>query len=149
MMVQTMTMRESRKKGGTLSIRLCRSINQWGSGTLEIIDMYREVKAPIPKWSEQTGSVMASFKPSPTLEVTPKVTVEVQRLLTLCIKSKSRKELQEQLGLKHDEHFRIAYLLPALENGYIERTIPDKPQSSQQQYRSTAKGRALMGGKNS
>ena len=45
------------------------------------------------------------------------------------------KELMELLKLKHRPTFRDNYLLPALELGYIEMTIPDKPRSSKQRYR--------------
>jgi hypothetical protein len=48
------------------------------------------------------------------------------------------------LGLKDDEHFRKAYLLPALEAGLVEMAIPDKPRSSKQKYRLTDKGRQVM-----
>ena len=72
---------------------------------------------------------------------TPQVTGEVMRFLPLCVTPKSRKEFQEDLGVKDVEHFRKAYLLPALESGFIERTIPDKPRSSKQKYRLTEKGK--------
>jgi ATP-dependent DNA helicase RecG len=55
-----------------------------------------------------------------------------------------RTEIQAALGLKHEDHFRAAYLVPALEAGLIERTIPDKPNSRLQKYRLTAKGRASL-----
>ncbi len=47
----------------------------------------------------------------------------------------SSKELMERVGLKHRPTFRENYLLPAIEAGYIEMTIPDKPHSSNQKYR--------------
>ncbi len=56
----------------------------------------------------------------------------------------SRQALQEALGLKDGEHFRKAYLLPALEAGLIEMTIPDKPRSSKQKYRLTDKGQEVL-----
>jgi hypothetical protein len=56
----------------------------------------------------------------------------------------TRQQLKEALGLKDDEHFRKAYLLPALEAGLIEMTIPDKPRSSKQRYRVIDKGRQVM-----
>ena len=74
----------------------------------------------------------------------PQVTGEVGRLLPLCVAPKNRKELLDLLGLKDREHFRKVYLVPALENGYIERTIPDKPQSSKQKYRLTEKGKRWL-----
>ena len=52
----------------------------------------------------------------------------------------TRQRIQEALGLKHEDHFRHAYLLPALRAGLIEMTIPDKPRSSKQRYRLTPAG---------
>jgi ATP-dependent DNA helicase RecG len=49
----------------------------------------------------------------------------------------SRKELQEIFRLKNVEHFRIAYLLPAITAGIVEMTLPDKPKSRFQKYRLT------------
>lgn len=66
------------------------------------------------------------------------------RLLSTLSGEMTRQEFKEALGLKDDEHFRKAYLLPALEAGLIEMTIPDKPRSSKQKYRLTDKGRRVM-----
>ncbi|WP_394698055.1 Fic family protein [uncultured Methanolobus sp.] len=55
----------------------------------------------------------------------------------------TRKELQDALSLKNSEHFRKHYLLPALESGIIEMTIPDKPTSRKQKYKLTEKGLML------
>jgi ATP-dependent DNA helicase RecG len=55
-----------------------------------------------------------------------------------------RKEIQDALGLKHEVHFRDAYLIPSMEAGIIEMTIPDKPTSSKQKYRLTEKGLAVL-----
>ncbi|WP_244512311.1 Fic family protein [Maridesulfovibrio ferrireducens] len=52
----------------------------------------------------------------------------------------SRDELQAVLGLKDRKSFREIYLKPALEEGLIEMTIPDKPNSKLQKYRLTVKG---------
>jgi hypothetical protein len=40
----------------------------------------------------------------------------------------------ERVGLSHRPTFRDNYLLPALKDGLIEMTIPDKPNSSKQKY---------------
>jgi hypothetical protein len=61
-----------------------------------------------------------------------------------CTQPLTRSELQRHLGLRDDEHFRKAYLLPALAAGFIERTVPDKPQSRLQRYRLTVKGHTWL-----
>jgi ATP-dependent DNA helicase RecG len=43
-------------------------------------------------------------------------------------------------GLKDRMHFANECLQPAVDAGLIEMTIPDKPQSSKQNYRITAAG---------
>ncbi len=75
-----------------------------------------------------------------TPQVTPHATPQVRRLLSLLSKSMSRAELQEALGLKDRKSFQQRYLLPALESGLIEMTIPEKPRSRLQQYRLTQAG---------
>jgi hypothetical protein len=51
-------------------------------------------------------------------------------------------ELVLTLGLKDRRNFRDGYLAPALSAGFVERTIPDRPNSRLQKYRLTAKGQA-------
>ena len=53
-----------------------------------------------------------------------------------------RTKLQQRLGLKGRENFEKLYLKPALAEGLIEMTIPDKPTSRLQKYRLTEKGKA-------
>jgi ATP-dependent DNA helicase RecG len=55
-----------------------------------------------------------------------------------------RTDIQEALALRHEDYFREAYLIPALDAGMIEMTIPGKPTSSKQKYRLTKKGRDLL-----
>ena len=76
-------------------------------------------------------------------KVTGQVTGQVKRLLSVCEKEHSREELQQLLGLKHRDSFVENYLKPALTEGFIEMTIPDKPKSSKQKYCITNKGRAV------
>jgi ATP-dependent DNA helicase RecG len=56
----------------------------------------------------------------------------------------SRKQTQDILQLKGRANFEERYLKPAIETGFIELTIPDKPQSRLQKYRLTEKGRAVL-----
>lgn len=56
----------------------------------------------------------------------------------------SRAAIQEALDLRHRDYFNEAYLIPALNSGYVEMTIPKKPTSSRQKYRLTEKGNLLQ-----
>ncbi len=47
----------------------------------------------------------------------------------------SAAEIMKRLGLSHRPTFRKNYLTPALDKRFIERTIPDKPNSKNQKYR--------------
>lgn len=81
-------------------------------------------------------------------EVTGEVAGEVARLLAVLSVPMKRTEIQNLLGLKHEDHFREAYLTPALAAGLVEMTIPSKPTSRLQKYRLTAKGKILIGNRN-
>lgn len=72
-----------------------------------------------------------------TGEATGEVTGEVVRLLRATVGEMSRQQLQEALGLRHEDHFRAAYLRPALAGGWVAMTLPDKPRSGKQRYRLT------------
>lgn len=72
------------------------------------------------------------------------VTGEVMRLLKVCDGEKNRSELQQALGLEHKEHFKIAYLLPALEQGVLEMTRSPTPKSRLQHHRRILKGNQLI-----
>ena len=89
---------------------------------------------------EVTSEVAPEVTEQVTWEVTGEVTGEEIRLLRAMSGEMTRQRIQEALGLKHEDHFRHAYLLPALRAGLIEMTIPDKPRSSKQRYRLTPAG---------
>ena len=46
----------------------------------------------------------------------------------------SANEIMAKLGLKSKETFRKNYMNPALEQGIVKMTIPDKPNSKNQRY---------------
>lgn len=52
--------------------------------------------------------------------------VQVQKLVSVLVGEMGRSELQELLSIKNRDYFRKDYLNPAINNGYIELTIPDK-----------------------
>ena len=113
-----------------------------GRGSVLMIKDCRNngMKDPVWKSDPQLGVTVTFFAPEVTTEVTP----EVLKMLKQMSGEMLRRDLQLCMQLKDDEHFRKAYLLPALQNGLIEMTIPDKPRSSRQKYRLTKKGQQLV-----
>ena len=132
-------------------------IETWGRGIRRIFEACRAVGEPAPLLRSLANDLWVEFPFAPDYlaavgaletkspsEVTPEVTPEVGRLLSVVSGELSRRELQSRLGLRDDDHMRVAYLLPALAAGVFERTIPDKPNSRLQKYRLTAVGRQLV-----
>lgn len=112
-------------------------------GIENVIDWCRAAGLDGSEFEEVTGSVVVRLR-APVTDVTPEVTPEVTRLLPILVTPMSRNELQRALDLKDEEHLRTSQLLPALERGLIERTIPDKPASRLQQYRLTDRGQEWL-----
>lgn len=141
-----------------------RLIEQWGTGTLRIIEACRprniKVEFEIAMGmfivrlrqqgmpDSQAGGAVATIPGRVTPQVapheTPQVTPQVLRLLGVMKGIADRDTLQSALGLKARKNFRLLYLAPALLAGLVEMTIPNKPKSRLQKYRLAAKGRALV-----
>ncbi|MCD8049051.1 MAG: putative DNA binding domain-containing protein [Clostridia bacterium] len=60
--------------------------------------------------------------------------VLMDSLVEFCSVARSRKEMQEFVGISSRTHFKDDYLIPLLHDGKIKMTIPDKPTSSKQKY---------------
>ncbi len=86
--------------------------------------------------TEATDQVTAEMTAEATLHLSP----AMKRLISVLDEQMTRRQLQEALRLKHDEHFRRAYLLPAIDARLIELILPDTPRSQSQAYRLTALG---------
>lgn len=73
----------------------------------------------------------------------PQVTPQVGELLRVMKGEMSREAPQTALDLLDRKSFRERYLKPALEEGWIEMTLPGKPNSRLQKYRLTGKGERM------
>ncbi|MBW2109678.1 MAG: putative DNA binding domain-containing protein [Deltaproteobacteria bacterium] len=122
-------------------------IEQWGSGIPRILREAEKLGLPDLQMEEIGMRVRVTVSLAEHIEIVnaaPEVTGEVEKLLAVMTGDMKRKEIQSALSLKHEDHFREAYLIPALQAGYIEMTIPDKPRSSKQRYRITALGKKVL-----
>ncbi len=77
-------------------------------------------------------------------QVNPQVSPQVRALLAVMEHEMTREALQAALGLSDRKSFRERYLKPALDEGLIEMTIPDRPRSRLQQYRLTDRGAGVL-----
>jgi len=98
--------------------------------------------------ADQLSSLQTSCQDSP--QESPQVTPQVKSLLDVMhskgedsFKSKAfkREQLQTLLGLSDKKSFNLRYLKPALAQGLVEMTIPNKPTSKLQQYKLTVLGK--------
>ncbi len=80
--------------------------------------------------------LQALHEAAETDQVSDQVSDQVKALLK-CLTKQPLTALacMKKLGLTHRPTFRKNYLQPAMDAGLIERTLPDKPNSSLQQYR--------------
>ena len=67
-------------------------------------------------------------------------TDKVVSILRFCKEAKFRKEIFELLGVTYQFKNFKAFIEPLLQHDYLELTVPDKPTSPKQQYRTTKKG---------
>ncbi|MDF1591564.1 MAG: hypothetical protein P1P89_08640 [Desulfobacterales bacterium] len=131
-------------------------VEQIGSGIQRIFDICREYGVAKPKFEISEDWVTVVFPRLPgrvirkvtdqvTDQVADQVTDQVLKLLKILEGTEAGSLwVMEQLKLSHRPTFRKNYLHPAVESGLIEMTIPDKPRSSKQRYRLTAKGRDFL-----
>ena len=85
--------------------------------------------------------------PQDTMQDTMQDTTQVNpqdnrynKILSFCKEEKSREEIQKYISINNRDYFRKHILTPLIENGLLELTIPDKPTSRNQKYRTTKKG---------
>jgi ATP-dependent DNA helicase RecG len=100
--------------------------------------------APTVETAQVAAQVASDFKKlkasdlSRLEEMFPTVTAQVTAEVVLfCQTPRSAREIMAHIGLSHWKTFQSNYLKPLLEEGAMERTIPNKPKSRLQKYRLT------------
>jgi len=133
------------------------AVEIWGRGTNRVIDECRRYGVEPPTFSEEAGSLIVTFKapiaPSPGAKSAPsrhqvgtKSELSQQLLLILqyCSAAQTITELMGLCGRKDRTKFRNRAIRPLLDAGLLEMTIPDKPRSSLQRYRTAPAGMELL-----
>ncbi len=142
-------------------------IERFGTGTKEIFQQTKNAKLKEPTFDFESGFEITIWRPKPQQapgkhpastatagqqQDNSRATVGQQQGNSRAIDSlvivlegeMNRVQIQELLGLKHKVKFLQNYLQPAISDGFIELTIPEKPKSPKQSYRLTSKGLQLQ-----
>lgn len=101
-----------------------------------MLEIFRDSLKKLSAKEHSTDQVTAPDSDQDSVPVSERNHSPVERLLSaLGNDTLPAAEIMARLGLSHKATFRKNYLTPALEQKRIERTIPDKPNSRNQQYR--------------
>jgi ATP-dependent DNA helicase RecG len=146
-------------------------IEAWGRGIERIFQACRAAGTPVPQWRWTNNDLWLEFPFSAEYqqaigghsgrndgaEVLPTGSTEgidpvadpvadpVDRLLVVLAPGPlAPSAVQTALALKHRPTFRANYLRPAVNLGFVEMTLPEKPASRLQRYRLTDAGRARL-----
>ena len=87
-----------------------------------------------PSWTEKGAKLL------------PKRTLVILKVLIICFLPVKIEQMKQILSFGSRDKLRELYLNPLRKEGLIEITIRDKPNSPEQKYRTTEKGRLFLGG---
>ena len=74
-----------------------------------------------------------------------RVRAQVEReILRYCGRSKKRREVLAHLDLYNNQSNYNRFMRPLVDGGYLVLTVPDKPNSKNQQYKTTPAGQAHL-----
>ena len=122
------------KDGSTVGVSDVELVESLGSSIPRILRAYGE------DCFKFTGNFIRITLP---ISAHDHASVQVEKLVSILTGEMGRSDLQRLLSIRNRDYFRTDYLNPAISNGYVELTIPDKPNHPKQKYRLTAKGIAL------
>lgn len=130
-------------------------IERMGTGTSDMVQKSVDSGLTEPQFIQEDDFKAILYRPismpdtpqdtiQDTMQDTMQVTMQVEQLIGVMHDRHSRDDLQDKLKINNRDYFRKAYINEALKLELIEMTIPDKPNSKNQKYRLTAKGKALQ-----
>ena len=127
------------------AMRGMKYVNMFNRGVQRVKNMLRENGNPEPKFNvSKVTAFEVMVHPSMSLNLVTdgekvtksatKSTEMMNEILAFCTQERSLTEIMSHLGLKHRNNAKSRYIDPLIEGGFLEMTIPEKPNSRNQKY---------------
>lgn len=130
-------------------------LESWGTGVSRMVDACKAVGLPEPEYGTDGAFVRITFKrPSRVANLDTNLDTNInsninsntnsdtkydlsdkqKEVLAYCIIARSSREILEHIGVTNHTKNRDRFVNYLVDEGYLERTIPDSPNSPQQKY---------------
>lgn len=135
------------------------AVEVWGRGTNRVIEMCEKHGAAAPVFEEKQGFLVVTFraqlvasgaavtsraKPGDQVGTKSGLSRDQVEVLRLCRQEQPLVAMMNVIGRQNRTKFRDALVRPLIEGGLLELTVPDKPRSRLQRYRTTPAGLAVL-----
>ena len=120
-------------------------LESWGTGVSRMVDACKAVGLPEPEYGTDGAFVWITFKrPNSVTNLDTNLDTPLNKKLYLsdkhkevlayCIIARSSREILEHIGVTNHTKNRDRFINSLVDEGYLERTIPDAPNSPRQKY---------------
>jgi ATP-dependent DNA helicase RecG len=135
------------------------AVEVWGRGTNRVIEMCKKHGVPPPLFEERQGFLIVTFRAQLVAEgaagtsgarsgdqvgTKSGLSQDQVEVLRLCRQEQPLVAMMNVVGRQNRTKFRDGFVKPLIEAGLLELTIPDKPRSRLQRYRTTEAGLAML-----
>ena len=120
-------------------------LESWGTGVSRMVEACKAVGLPEPEYGTDGAFVWITFKrPNSVTNLDTNLDTPLNKKLYLsdkhkevlayCIIARSSREILEHIGVTNHTKNRDRFINSLVDEGYLERTIPDAPNSPRQKY---------------
>lgn len=120
-------------------------LESWGTGVCRMVEDCKAVGLPEPEYGTDGAFVWITFKrPNSVTNLDTNLDTPLNKKLYLsdkhkevlayCIIARSSREILEHIGVTNHTKNRDRFINSLVDEGYLERTIPDSPNFPRQKY---------------
>ena len=116
-------------------------LESWGTGVNRMVEACKTVGLPEPEYGTDGSFVWITFKrPNASanldtnLDTKKHLSDKQKEVLAFCVVPKSSREILVHIGVTNHTRNRDRFVNYLVDEGFLERTIPDVPNSPQQKY---------------